>query len=465
MNTQTNTQITYTPEQVAMMLLNLSGRMDTIEAQLSKKSLKKTAKPKRSTEEIEAEKLRKAASAEAAKQAKLKKSEEKRLLKEANDEKKRLAKEAKKLKDEKLKAEKKLEAEKVKAEKLVAKQAQKLEDEKLKAEKKLAKGPSLGKEYTKKRFNLYRDLKPNDPENQFKGINAKFLRVARKKDGSDTTVYRVSPDNWSEEAIKHFDSLEDKWDKKSLPFSPDYVAPPQKIKPAKKKAAKKKRPIKKTLVEQTVVIDTDDEMEEEPPAEYALHRCLRMGPKSSEITWVRFVGDKSLKTILKQNGYVPIDKWAWMRFPGDVPFNNKIHETDPLKSKVGKNIVKDGKVIGNCCESFNPVTEEGKDAETVGQADDELEDIEDDELEDIEDDDEVLIPDTIELDYDSEGYRPFRDGMKITRDNRVFEDSDEIKYLGKFDEKKCDIVNDSSEESSEEDAFGSENELGDTAVF
>ncbi len=446
--TQTNTQITYTPEQVALILLELRGRVDTIEAQLSKKSLKKTAKPKRSTEEIEAEKLRKAASAEAAKQAKLKKAEEKRLLKEAKDEKKRLAKEAEKLKAEKLKAERKLKADKLKAEKVEAKKAEKLKADKLKAEKKLAKGPSLGKEYTKKRFNLYRDLKPNDPDNQFKGVNDKFLRIAKKKDGSDTIVYRVSPDNWSEEAIKHFDSLEDKWDRKPLPFSPDYVAPPQKIKPAKKKAAKKKKSIKKTLVEQTAVIDTDDELEEQPPAEYAVHREFRLGPKSSETTWIRFDNDNSMK-ILEQNGYIPLDNWAWMTLPGDHPFNNKIYKTNPLASKVGK-------VIVNCCESSNPVAEEGKDAETVEQADDELEDI--------EDDDEDLIPDT--LDYDSDGYRPFRDGMKITRDNRVFADSDEIKYLGKFDEKKApgsDIVNDSSEDS--DDPFGSENEMGDTAVF
>ena len=442
--TQTNTQTTYTDEQVAMMLLALSGRMDTIEAQLSKKSLNKTVKPKRSAEEIEAEKLRKAANAESAKAAKLKKAEEKRLVKEAKDEKKRLDKEAKKLADEKLKAEK-----------VEAKKAQKLKAEKLKAEKKLAKGPSLDKTYTKKRFNLYRDLKPNDPDNQFKGTGTKkaFLRIAKKKDGSDTTVHRVSPDNWTEEAIGHFNSLEDKWDRKSLPFSPNYVAPESKIKPTKKKASKKKKSIKKTLVEQTAVIDTDDEMEEEPPAEYAVHRCMRLGPKSSETTWVRFDSDSSLKSILEQNGYIALDQWAWMRIPGDIPFNDKIYKTNPLKPKVGKNIVKDGKVIGNCCESFNPVTEEGKDAETVEQADDELEDI--------EDDDEDLIPDT--FDYDSDGYRPFRDGMKITRDNRVFADSDEIKYLGKFDENKRDIVNDSSDDS--DDPFGSDNEMGDTAVF
>ena len=80
-------------------------------------------------------------------------------------------------------------------------------------------------------------------------------------------------------------------------------------------------------------------------------------------------------------------------------------------------------------------------------------------MEEIEDDDEDLIPDT--LDYDSDGYKPFRDGMKITRDNRVFADNDENKYLGMLVGDK--IVNDSSEES--DDAWGSENELGDTTVF
>lgn len=450
--TQTNTQITYTPEQVALILLELRGRVDTIEAQLSKKSLKKTAKPKRSAEEIEAEKLRKAASAEAAKQAKLKKAEEKRLLKETKDEKKRLTKEAKKLEDEKIKAEKKLAAEKVKAEKKLA--AEKVKAEKLaakQAKKLAAKGEVFSKEeYRRQRFLKYRcvgGITAKDPENAFRGINGKFLRIVQKK--SDITIVkRDQPYNWTAEAIAHFDSLEDKWNKKSLPFSPDYVAPPQKIKPAKKKAAKKKKSIKKTLVEQTAVIDTDDELEEQPPAEYAVHRELRLGPKSSETTWIKCNNNGSIK-ILEQNGYIPLDNWAWMRIPGGHPFNNKFYKTNPLASKVGK-------VIVNCCESSNPVAEEGKDAETVEQADDELEDI--------EDDDEDLIPDT--LDYDSDGYRPFRDGMKITRDNRVFADSDEIKYLGKFDEKKApgsDIVNDSSEES--DDPFGSENEMGDTAVF
>ena len=98
MDTQTNTQNTYTVEEVATMLLALSGRVDNIEAQLSKKSLKKTAKPKRSAEEIEAEKMRKKAAKES----------------------------------------KKLAAAQAKADKLAAKQAKKLAAEQSKAEYKIA---------------------------------------------------------------------------------------------------------------------------------------------------------------------------------------------------------------------------------------------------------------------------------------------------------------------------------------
>ena len=44
--------------------------------------------------------------------------------------------------------------------------------------------------------------------------------------------------------------------------------------------------------------------------------------------------------------------------------NDKTYKTNPLKPRVGKNIIKEGNVVGNCCESFNPVTEDNKDAET-----------------------------------------------------------------------------------------------------
>ena len=284
-----------------MMLLNLSGRVDNIEAQLSKKSLKKTVKPKRSAEEIEADNMRK----QAAKEDKAKKAAQKLKDKEERD--------AKKAVD--------------KAARLAAKEA-----------KKAAKGPSFGDEYTKKRLNLYRDLKAGDKENnQFKGMNGKFLRIARKKDGSDTKVHRVNPENWTEEATKHFESLEDKWDSKSLPFSPDYVAPEPKIKSTKKKAAKKKKATKKTLVQQTAVVDTDDELEEQPPAEYSVYRCFRMGEKSGETTWKSF--SSSMMETAKQEGLVAVDEWAWKRFAGDTPFNNKCYETNPLKPKVGKNII------------------------------------------------------------------------------------------------------------------------------
>lgn len=459
--TQTNTQTTYTVEEVATMLLALSGRVDNIEAQLSKKSLKKTAKPKRSAEEIEADKMRKQAAKEAKKLEVAKAKAEKKLAAEKLKAEKLAAKQAKKLEAEKLKAEKKLKAEEAKANKKL--KAEKAKSEKLAAKeaKKAAKGPSFSdNEYTKKRLGLYRDLKGGD--NQFKGINGKFLRIAKKKNGTDEKIYRVNPENWTEEAIKHFDSLEDKWNSKGLPFSPDFVAPEPKIKSTKKKATKKKKAAKKTLVEQTAVIDTDDELEEQPPAEYSVHRCFRMGEKSSEITWKQYSGVESMKSMIKARGLVPLNQWAWMRFSGDDAFNDKIYDENPLAPKVGKNIVKDGKIVGNCCESFNPVTEDDKDAETVGQSDDELEEIEDDE--------EDLIPDTFEAnEYDSDGYREFShwnyagETLKITKSNRVFK-ADGITFLGKYNEDTSDITNESSDES-EDDAFEGDNDMVDTEVF
>ena len=464
MNTQTQTQTKYTVEQVVTMLLEMKGRVDNIEAQLSKKSLKKTVKPKRSAEEIEAENMRKEADKQAKAEAKAKKAAEKLAAKEAKAEAK--AKKA----AEKLKEKQERDAKKA-AEKLKEKQerdAKKAADKAAKEAKKLAKGPSLDKTYTKKRFNLYRDLKPNDPENQFKGLGTKgaFLRIAKKKDGSDTTVYRVNPDNWPEEAIKHFDSLEDKWNRKGLPFSPDYVAPEPKIKSAKKKAPKKKKAAKKTLVEQTAVVDTDDELEEQPPAEYSLYRQFRMGEKSGETTWKQF--SSSMMITAKQEGLVAVDNWAYKRFAGDKPFNDKCYDTNPLKPKVGKNIIKNGVVVGNCAETFNPLTEDGKDADTVG-VEDEMED---------DDDDIDLIPDTFNIDeYDSDGFmdlpydhHPEFAGLTLrrTKTGRVFtfEDGVQNKYLGIYNVDTDEIENNSSsEEESQEDGFGSENDMVDTTVF
>lgn len=42
---------------------------------------------------------------------------------------------------------------------------------------------------------------------------------------------------------------------------------------------------------------------------------------------------------------------------------------------------------------------------------------------------------------------------------------EECKFLGKYNEDADKIESDSSEDSSEEDAFGSDNDMGDTAVF
>ena len=172
-----------------------------------------------------------------------------------------------------------------------------------------------------------------------------------------------------------------------------------------------------------------------------------------------------MKSMIKARGLVPLNQWAYMRFSGDDQFNDKIYEANPLAPKVGKKIGKDGKVVGNCCESFNPLTEDNKDAETVAQADDE------EELDEIEDDDEELIPDTLDWvanEYDSDGYRDFShwnyDGetLKITKDNRVFK-ADGMTFLGRYNEDTTAITNESS--SEEEDAFGSENDMVDGEVF
>jgi hypothetical protein len=91
--------------------------------------------------------------------------------------------------------------------------------------------PTRGnKTFTFKIFTRYRDLNFVAHHNRFKGKNGKWLRVARKKDGSDTTVLRVAPENWTEEATLYFCGLENKWDKNGLPFSPDYVPPAPKLK-------------------------------------------------------------------------------------------------------------------------------------------------------------------------------------------------------------------------------------------
>jgi hypothetical protein len=70
---------------------------------------------------------------------------------------------------------------------------------------------------------IYNDQKTSDAANRFTGKNGKKLWIAQKRDGSDPTVHRVNPENWTEEAIAHFYGLEEKWDKKGLPFSPGYV--------------------------------------------------------------------------------------------------------------------------------------------------------------------------------------------------------------------------------------------------
>ena len=108
---------------------------------------------------------------------------------------------------------------------------------KAKEDKKANAGPKIDGSYTKKIFVRYANYNENKTANAMIGENKKALRIARKKDGSDTTVYRHNPSNWTQEAIEFFDSLNDKWDKKERGFSPDYKPPVKKSSVMAKKIA------------------------------------------------------------------------------------------------------------------------------------------------------------------------------------------------------------------------------------
>lgn len=73
----------------------------------------------------------------------------------------------------------------------------------------------LDKTFTKKPFLKYRNLKASDA---FKGINGARLRIARKKDGSEDTVYKVNPSNWTDDASHYFATLKNPW---KVPVSPE----------------------------------------------------------------------------------------------------------------------------------------------------------------------------------------------------------------------------------------------------
>nr|MBC8308338.1 hypothetical protein [Pelagibacterales bacterium] len=244
-----NTQTDNTTELAALRILFETLRRDVDANTALLKNPKRSSKPKRSAEEIAEEKKRK-------EDAKAEKKETAALAKEtAKAAAKKLAEEAK--------------AEKKEAAALAKETAQ------------AAKGQTIDKsDHTIKVLNAYRDLKPADPTNRFKGKNKKWLRIAKKKEGSDLTVLRYQPENWTDEAIAHFNGLEEKWAKTGLPFSPEYVQS------AKKKPGKKTANNKKSLPEKVVVEDTDEELCEEIPEGYQLYRRFLTGPKSCHTTWI-----------------------------------------------------------------------------------------------------------------------------------------------------------------------------------
>ena len=414
-----NTQTDNTTELAALRNLFETLRRDVDANTALLKNPKRSSKPKRSAEEIAEEKKRK-------EEAKAEKKETAALAKEtAKAAAKKLAEEAK--------------AEKKEAAALAKETAQ------------AAKGQTIDKsDHTIKVLNAYRDLKPTDPTNRFKGKNKKWLRVAKKKDGSDLTVLRYQPENWTEEAIAHFNGLEEKWAKTGLPFSPEYVQP------AKKKPGKKTANKKKSLQEKVVVEDTDEELCEEIPEGYQLYRRFLTGPKSCHTTWISASEYKEREAV--EEGLVPRDEWAFMEDCGSSPFNNKIYTKSPYDEEedseddLGKTILNaEGKVVGNCTSSFNPVEDDKKPAATVE-----------------EDSDDDLVPDVYD-EFDDEGYKPFYNAqfqgetLKITRDGRVFRCEDD-KFLGIYNEDTTTIDNNSSSEE-DSDAFEGENDVLDAETL
>ena len=454
MNTQ---QVTLTNEEILLIreILPRFGSIERlIEAHTEDIALLKAKKGKSKKRELTEEEI-------AAKQRKQEEKVAKKLAAAQAKAEKAAAKEAKKLAAAQAKAEKeaakeakKLEKEKAKAEKAAAKQAKKLEKEKAKAEKAANKGPSFDKTFTKKCFVKYRDHKDADA---YKGLNGSRLRIARKKDGSDTTVYKVAPHNWTDEANADFDKLENKWDATAKPYSPEFV--PKKS--AAKTTTKPKKKNKKTLSEKVAVEDTDEELVEETPIDeipegYTLYRRYLKADKSAETTW-RKATLKAHQGAVK-GGLQPLDNWAYKKTASSKPFADKIYEKNPEEKPVdeGKDIVNaEGEVIGNCVSSFNPV--EDKKPAAVDESDDENSDGETEHatVDEFEDDGMKVYHHPMYMDKN----------LKIrASDNAVF-DADkplEDALIGYYNENTGEI--DDELEESEDDGFSSD-DMKDTEQF
>ena len=324
------------------------------------------------------------------------------------------------------------EKEAAKAKRLADKEAKKLALVKAKEEKEANAGPKIDATYTKKIFVRYANYNENKTANAMTGNNGRALRIARKKDGSDTTVYRHNPNNWPDETIVFFESLNDKWDKKERGFSPDYKPPVKKSSVMAKKIA---------------VEDTDEEVEPEleleMPKEYVLYRKYLQSNKSGVAVWIR-------EGCGAKKGMIVLDKWAYKRNKKDEPFNGKVYDKNP-KDEEGIDMKdSEGGVIGNHVKSFVPVVEEKVSVEETEDTDEE----------DVKVAVEEYVAPTID-EYDENGYKPFEhfdhfgEELKMRRDGAVFYADDRAEseaFIGFLDLETNEIVAERPDSSSDDDS-------------
>jgi len=449
------------PCEVARMIVALKEEQDRLRSDVDtlKASL---SKGKKSSKGVS---LDKKTSAMASLERKRCLKEEKDASKAVKDAEKLIKQEEKKEKALKVKEEKNAKALKVKEEKN-AKALKVKEEKNAKALK--VKAPSIDKtQFTIARFNRYRDLKSNDPNNDWIGLNGKRLRIAIRKDKSDDTVLKKNPENWTDEATAHLNALEDKWSKTGLPFSPDYVIP--QASPPKKKPNKTK-----TLSEKVVVVDTtDEELEEEIPVGYSLYRRFRLNSNSYDTTWVAV--RKNYLKLADKKGLVPYGDWAYMKTASGKQLNDKIYKENPKAQEEDecKDIIVDAKVVGNCASTFTRVSTRGSicgDRTKRAYSSDEEE----------EEDSKLPAPAVTFVDeYDEDGYKPFahpdhfHETIKIHKDLRVFrvnrqdDDSVQDEFIGFYNKDTMQIGSDSGGESdaSSEDPWELENADKDTVQF
>ena len=213
----------------------------------------------------------------------------------------------------------------------------------------------------------YRDSKDSDA---LLGKNGSRLRFARLKDGSGPVI-KVMEENWTDEANKFWDSLDNKWERSALPYSPEKQAlidaknqarTEALAKKKTKKQSKKKKAVKK-VIETVAVDDTDDdENVEYLPKGYSKFRKWFISEKSSETKWKKC--DKKTIERSEKAGMQPHNEWKYAKTASGSALNGKIYSEEPNLTykleKVDEGVdIKDseGNIVGNHVESFTPVDE------------------------------------------------------------------------------------------------------------